>query len=57
MDLHLTCFIIQMQEDELLKIIASSKVEADVVNTWINFLEDAWVLQCSDAEVKEKQAE
>lgn len=43
------------QEDELSKSIASCKVEADVLHTWINFLEDTWVLRCSYAEIKEKQ--
>ncbi|KAK1271321.1 hypothetical protein QJS04_geneDACA014649 [Acorus gramineus] len=43
------------KEDELSRSIASCKVEADVVHTWINFLEDTWVLQNSHAELKEKQ--
>lgn len=44
------------QEDELSHSITSSKIEADVIKTWINFLEDTWVLQQSHAEIKEKQA-
>ncbi|KAK1286959.1 hypothetical protein QJS10_CPB20g00837 [Acorus calamus] len=43
------------KEDELSRSIASCKVEADVVHTWINFLEDTWVLKNSHAELKEKQ--
>ncbi|XP_042476128.1 uncharacterized protein LOC122057861 [Macadamia integrifolia] len=46
---------LQTKEDELLRSIASCRVEADVVNTWINFLEDTWVLQSSYTEQKEKQ--
>ncbi|KAL6131354.1 hypothetical protein ACLB2K_069730 [Fragaria x ananassa] len=46
---------LETKEDELSKSIASCKVEADVLHTWINFLEDTWVLQCSYAEMKEKQ--
>lgn len=48
---------LKTKEDELLKTVASSKVEADVLNTWINFLEDTWVLQCSYADIKEKQVD
>ncbi|KAF2295923.1 hypothetical protein GH714_035142 [Hevea brasiliensis] len=43
------------KEDELSKSIAASKVEANVLSTWINFLEDTWVLQRSYTETKEKQ--
>ncbi|KAK9283514.1 hypothetical protein L1049_011760 [Liquidambar formosana] len=43
------------KEDELSRSVASCRVEADVLNTWINFLEDTWVLQCSYTEIKEKQ--
>ncbi|XP_050384991.1 protein GRIP [Argentina anserina] len=46
---------LETKEDELSKSIASCKVEADVLQTWINFLEDTWVLQRSYAEIKEKQ--
>ncbi|KAH7547992.1 hypothetical protein ACOSP7_032700 [Xanthoceras sorbifolium] len=46
---------LKTKEDELLKSITSCGVEADVLHTWINFLEDTWVLQCSYAEVKDKQ--
>ncbi|GMN39036.1 hypothetical protein TIFTF001_008277 [Ficus carica] len=43
------------KEDELLKSIASCRAEAKVVDTWIKFLEDTWLLQTSYAEQKEKQ--
>ncbi|XP_024024751.1 uncharacterized protein LOC21400269 [Morus notabilis] len=46
---------LKMKEDELSKSVASCRIEADVLNTWLNFLEDTWVLQCSYAEMKEKQ--
>ncbi|KAB1217994.1 hypothetical protein CJ030_MR3G014596 [Morella rubra] len=46
---------LKSKEDDLSKSIASSRVEADVLSTWINFLEDTWILQCSYAEIKEKQ--
>ncbi|KAJ0044841.1 hypothetical protein Pint_06184 [Pistacia integerrima] len=46
---------LKTKEDELLKSIAACRVEADVLSTWINFLEDTWVLQCSNAEIKDKQ--
>ncbi|XP_062155416.1 uncharacterized protein LOC133863483 [Alnus glutinosa] len=46
---------LKTKEEELSKSITSSKVEADVLTTWINFLEDTWVLQCSYMESKEKQ--
>ncbi|KAK0592044.1 hypothetical protein LWI29_012342 [Acer saccharum] len=43
------------KEDELFKSITACGVEADVLHTWINFLEDTWVLQCSYTEVKDKK--
>ncbi|GFZ14853.1 hypothetical protein Acr_24g0010430 [Actinidia rufa] len=46
---------LKTKEDELSRSISSGRVEADVLKTWINFLEDTWVLQCSYAETKEKQ--
>ncbi|XP_009357640.2 rootletin [Pyrus x bretschneideri] len=45
----------ETKEDELSKSIASCKVEADILKTWVNFLEDTWVLQRSFADMKEKQ--
>ncbi|BFG36098.1 hypothetical protein CerSpe_223710 [Prunus speciosa] len=46
---------IKSKEDELSRSVASCKREVDVVNTWISFLEDTWVLQTSYTEKKEKQ--
>eukprot|EP00268_Persea_americana_P054911 TRINITY_DN6340_c0_g1_i1.p1 TRINITY_DN6340_c0_g1~~TRINITY_DN6340_c0_g1_i1.p1 ORF type:complete len:673 (+),score=187.85 TRINITY_DN6340_c0_g1_i1:332-2350(+) len=46
---------LKVKEDDLSKSVASCKVEADVVHTWINFLEDTWRLQSSYTEQKEKQ--
>ncbi|TKY50625.1 hypothetical protein E2542_SST22129 [Spatholobus suberectus] len=46
---------LKTKEDELSKSISSCKVEADVIKTWINFLEDTWVLQQSNTEINEKQ--
>ncbi|CAK9176544.1 unnamed protein product [Ilex paraguariensis] len=46
---------LKTKEDELSRSIGSCKIEADVLNTWINFLEDTWVLQCSYTEIKEKE--
>ncbi|XP_050226836.1 intracellular protein transport protein USO1 [Mercurialis annua] len=43
------------KEDELSKSISSCRVEADVVNTWINFLEDTWALRTKFNQEKEKQ--
>ncbi|WCJ19462.1 hypothetical protein M5689_001754 [Euphorbia peplus] len=47
---------LKTKEDELSKSVSASKVEAEVLGTWINFLEDTWVLQCSYTEIKDKQA-
>ncbi|CAL0320644.1 unnamed protein product [Lupinus luteus] len=46
---------LKIKEDELSKSISSCRVEANVIKTWINFLEDTWVLQRSSAEINEKQ--
>ncbi|KAK8943133.1 hypothetical protein KSP39_PZI008903 [Platanthera zijinensis] len=46
---------LKAKEDELSKSVVSCKVEANVVQTWINFLEDTWNLQASFTEMKEKQ--
>ncbi|XP_057424371.1 uncharacterized protein LOC130717969 isoform X2 [Lotus japonicus] len=46
---------LKIKEDELSKSISSCRIEADVIKTWINFLEDTWVLQRSNAEINEKQ--
>ncbi|KAF9591817.1 hypothetical protein IFM89_008467 [Coptis chinensis] len=47
---------LKTKEDEQSRSISSCRVEADVVKTWINFLEDTWVLQSSYTEQKDKQA-
>ncbi|CAN6471182.1 unnamed protein product [Victoria cruziana] len=41
------------KEGELSRSIVACKTESDVVLTWINFLEDTWLLQSSYAEQKE----
>ncbi|XP_020583017.1 uncharacterized protein LOC110026427 [Phalaenopsis equestris] len=46
---------LKAKEDELSKSVVACKVEADIVHTWINFLEDTWILQSSYTEMKEKQ--
>ncbi|KAJ6317580.1 hypothetical protein OIU76_013174 [Salix suchowensis] len=46
---------LKTKEDEVSKSIAACKVEADILTTWLNFLEDTWVLQRSYSEAKEKQ--
>ncbi|KAL8246714.1 hypothetical protein R6Q59_007930 [Mikania micrantha] len=47
---------LKTKEDELVKSIGSCKQEVNVLNTWVNFLEDTWVLQRANTETKEKQA-
>ena len=44
-----------MQEDDLSKSVVACKKESEVIKTWINFLEDTWLLQCSYTETKDKQ--
>ncbi|KAM0067578.1 hypothetical protein Hdeb2414_s0002g00062921 [Helianthus debilis subsp. tardiflorus] len=46
---------LKTKEDELVKSIGSCKKEVNVVNTWVSFLEDTWVLQRSNTETNEKQ--
>uniref|UniRef100_J3KWJ4 Uncharacterized protein n=2 Tax=Oryza brachyantha TaxID=4533 RepID=J3KWJ4_ORYBR len=48
-------FSLKSKENELSKSITSCNVEAGVVKTWINFLEDTWQLQSSYNEQKEKR--
>ncbi|XP_062193318.1 uncharacterized protein LOC133896722 isoform X2 [Phragmites australis] len=48
-------FTLQAKENELSKSIDSCNVEAGVVKTWINFLEDTWQLQSSYNEQKENK--
>lgn len=47
---------LKTKEEELSKSIVSCKAEADVLKTWINFLEDTWAIQSTFVETKEKQA-
>ncbi|TKW13523.1 hypothetical protein SEVIR_5G107100v4 [Setaria viridis] len=46
-------FSLQAKENELSKSIDSCNMEAGVVKTWVNFLEDTWQLQSSYNEQKE----
>ncbi|KAI3798632.1 hypothetical protein L1987_33910 [Smallanthus sonchifolius] len=46
---------LKTKEDELVKSIGSCKKEVNVLNTWVNFLEDSWVLQRANTETKERQ--
>ncbi|KAI3704363.1 hypothetical protein L1987_74581 [Smallanthus sonchifolius] len=46
---------LKTKEDELVKSIGSCKQEVNVLNTWVNFLEDTWVLHRANTETKEKQ--
>ncbi|KAG0465137.1 hypothetical protein HPP92_019301 [Vanilla planifolia] len=46
---------LKAKEDELLKSVASCKVEAHIVYTWISFLEDTWRLQSAFVDQAEKQ--
>ncbi|KAJ0728234.1 hypothetical protein HanLR1_Chr07g0239301 [Helianthus annuus] len=46
---------LKTKEDELVKSIGSCKKEVNVVNTWVSFLEDTWVLQRANTETNEKQ--
>ncbi|KAE8712118.1 putative receptor-like protein kinase [Hibiscus syriacus] len=48
---------LKTKEDELSKSISVCRVEAEVLHTWINFLEDTWVIQSTYAETKEKQVD
>ncbi|XP_044491840.1 polyamine-modulated factor 1-binding protein 1-like isoform X1 [Mangifera indica] len=46
---------LKSKEDELSRSSSSCKKEANVVDTWINFLEDTWNLQTAQNDMKEKQ--
>lgn len=46
---------LKIKEDELLRSISACRVEGNVVDTWINFLDDTWVLQTLYTEQREKQ--
>ncbi|XP_039023468.1 uncharacterized protein LOC120156121 isoform X2 [Hibiscus syriacus] len=47
--------LLKMKEDELSKSISACRVEAEVLQTWINFLEDTWLIQSKYSETKNKQ--
>ncbi|CAH2072840.1 unnamed protein product [Thlaspi arvense] len=46
---------LKTKEDDLSKSVVACKKEAEVIKTWINFLDDTWLLQCSYTETKDKQ--
>ncbi|XP_010453435.1 PREDICTED: uncharacterized protein LOC104735361 isoform X2 [Camelina sativa] len=46
---------LKTKDDDLSKSVVACKKEAEVIKTWINFLEDTWLLQCSYTETKDKQ--
>ncbi|CAN7068298.1 hypothetical protein IGI04_041502 [Brassica rapa subsp. trilocularis] len=46
---------LKTKEDDLSKSVVACKKESEVIKTWINFLEDTWLLQCSYTETKDKQ--
>ncbi|CAN7121273.1 unnamed protein product [Brassica rapa subsp. narinosa] len=46
---------LKTKEDDLSKSIVACKKESEVIKTWISFLEDTWLLQCSYTEKKDKQ--
>ncbi|XP_066305727.1 uncharacterized protein [Miscanthus floridulus] len=48
-------FSLQAKENDLSKSIDSCNMEASVVKTWVNFLEDTWQLQSSYNEQKENK--
>ncbi|KAJ0243439.1 hypothetical protein HA466_0194940 [Hirschfeldia incana] len=45
---------LKTKEDDLSKSVVACKKESEVIKTWINFLEDTWLLQCSYTETKDK---
>ncbi|PHT54262.1 hypothetical protein CQW23_08724 [Capsicum baccatum] len=47
---------LKTREAELSKSIDSCRVEENVLSSWIKFLEDAWALQSSYTETKDKEA-
>ncbi|KAL1817479.1 hypothetical protein DCAR_0521920 [Daucus carota subsp. sativus] len=46
---------LKTKEDELSRSVGSCAKEADVLSTWMNFMEDTWALQSSTTETKEKE--
>ncbi|TKY52848.1 intracellular protein transport protein USO [Spatholobus suberectus] len=47
--------LLKTKEDEMVRAITSYTVEANVVDTWIKFLESTWVFQTSHTKRKEEQ--
>ncbi|KAH1101337.1 hypothetical protein AAZX31_13G117600 [Glycine max] len=47
--------LLKTKEDEMVRAITSYTVEANVVDTWIKFLESTWVFQASHTKRKEEQ--
>ncbi|TYG51535.1 hypothetical protein ES288_D10G265100v1 [Gossypium darwinii] len=48
---------LKTKEDELSNSISACRAEAEVLHTWINFLEDTWLIQSTYAETKNKQVD
>ncbi|CAM6102324.1 unnamed protein product [Calypogeia fissa] len=48
---------LSVKEEELSHSITASKAEESVVKTWVNFLEDTWVLQAASVEQTVKDTE
>ncbi|KAG8649184.1 hypothetical protein MANES_08G072951v8 [Manihot esculenta] len=46
---------LEAREDELSRSMSLYRLEADVVNAWINFLQDTWAARTTHVEQKEKQ--
>ncbi|KAG9160830.1 hypothetical protein Leryth_008649 [Lithospermum erythrorhizon] len=46
--------LLKKKENELSRSISSCNAEAEVLSTWKNFLEDTWILQCSNSELQDK---
>ncbi|GAA0173454.1 actin binding motor protein [Lithospermum erythrorhizon] len=46
--------LLKNKENELSRSISSCNAEAEVLSTWKNFLEDTWILQCSNSELQDK---
>jgi peptidoglycan hydrolase CwlO-like protein len=48
---------LSLKEEELSHSIAASKAEESILSTWVNFLEDTWVLQSKSSEQTMKDTE
>ncbi|MBA0671225.1 hypothetical protein Goklo_029664 [Gossypium klotzschianum] len=48
---------LKTKEDEFSNSISACRAEAEVLHTWINFLEDTWLIQSTYAETKNKQVD